>query len=193
MKKLFTIRGIAITSFIFVSLFTSAYALDPAGGFKSLADVIDVVTNRLLKSLATLFATAAMVAFFFGLVQYIWGAREGEPAKITKGNIFMRWSLLALFVMFSIWGMILYVQKLFQIDGQNTIIIPSIQTDGSLAPNLPPSPVNPSPNNPNLPPSPVNSNLVSKDGTCSVTANCQLGLTCKDATSAEGVVLKTCQ
>jgi succinate dehydrogenase/fumarate reductase cytochrome b subunit len=147
MKKLFTTRGIAITSFIFVSLLTTATAADINTGITNLSTIVSTLTNTLVKSLGTLFATAAMVAFFFGVVQYIWGAREGDEAKIKKGNIFMKWSMLALFIMFSLWGIIIYVQKIFGIDGQSTIIIPSIQleTDGGSPLRPVTSPVNGSP------------------------------------------------
>jgi hypothetical protein len=67
-----------------------------------------------------------MVAFFFGIVQFIWGTRDGDPTRAKNGKNFMLWGLIALFVMFSVWGIITYVQQIFGVT-QNTITIPTIQ------------------------------------------------------------------
>ena len=129
MKHILHPRILIITALLSVPLV--AVAQQGTGqltsGIGDLAGVADVITQKLLRSLATLFATAAMGIFFFGIAQYIWGAREGDDTKIKNGNKFMRWGLVALFVMFSIWGIVTYVQRIFRIEGQNTIIIPQIE------------------------------------------------------------------
>jgi hypothetical protein len=99
-------------------------------GLVKTGGIITALTSNVVKALATLFATAAMTVFFFGIVQYIWGVREGDATRIEKGNLFLRWGLVALFVMFSVWGIIIYVQKIFGIDNANNIIIPTIQLQG---------------------------------------------------------------
>ncbi|MEI6811062.1 MAG: thrombospondin type 3 repeat-containing protein, partial [Candidatus Nomurabacteria bacterium] len=66
-------------------------------------------------------------AFFFGIVQFIWSARQGSEGKgIQKGTQFMKWGLIALFVMFSVWGIVKFAQGVFGIQGDNTIIVPSL-------------------------------------------------------------------
>lgn len=99
--------------------------------FGQIGGSINAFTNGIVRSLITLFATAAMAAFFFGIVQYIWGFREGKQEQISNGRKFMVWSLLALFVMFSVWGIIYFFQDVLGVGGNNRMTIPGIQVGGS--------------------------------------------------------------
>lgn len=105
-----------------------------AKGIGSFAGLIDAFTGTVVKSLATLLFSLALIAFFIGIIEYIWGAREGKAEKIAVGNKFMTYSLLALFVMFSVYGIITFGQG-FLCGGKcdNTIMIPDInfKTSGS--------------------------------------------------------------
>ncbi len=67
-------------------------------------------TSSVVKATGTLFMSLAVVAFIFGIVEYIWGMREAKEDRITKGRQFMIWSLVGLFVMFSVYGIIKIVQ-----------------------------------------------------------------------------------
>lgn len=122
----------------FVSIPTLVFAQDGVTqinkGLGSFSSIITQFTQTIVRSLATLFATAAMVAFFFGIVQFIWGSRDGDATKAKNGKSFMLWGLIALFVMFSVWGIINYAQRIFGINGQNTIIIPQIELGTSKTP-----------------------------------------------------------
>ena len=123
-----------------VSIPTLVFAQDGATqinrGLGTFSGIITTFTQTIVRSLATLFATAAMVAFFFGIVQFIWGSRDGDATKAKNGKNFMLWGLIALFVMFSVWGIVNYAQRIFGIQGQNTIIIPQIELgNGKTAPN----------------------------------------------------------
>ena len=115
----------------FVSIPTLVFAQDGAAqinkGFDTFGGIITRFTQTIVRSLATLFATAAMVAFFYGIVQFIWGSRDGDATKAKNGKNFMLWGLIALFVMFSVWGIINYAQGIFGIAGKNTIVIPQIE------------------------------------------------------------------
>lgn len=114
-----------------ISIPTLVFAQDAAAqinkGFGTFGDIITRFTQTIVRSLATLFATAAMVAFFYGIVKYIWGIRDGDSTASTNGKNFMLWGLIALFVMFSVWGIINYAQGIFGIAGKNTIVIPQIE------------------------------------------------------------------
>ncbi|MFA6608748.1 MAG: hypothetical protein WCT07_02460 [Candidatus Paceibacterota bacterium] len=127
MKNIFTLRALIITSLITVPLIASAQGLNAEGGLIKISDLVDTFTGTVVRSVGTLLATMAMVAFFYGIVQFIWGTREGKPDVMTKGKNFMLWGLIALFVMFSVWGIVQYVQNIFGIQGANVISIPSIQ------------------------------------------------------------------
>lgn len=106
--------------------FAATGAAEINAGFTSIGGVVTTFTQTIVRSLATLFATMAMVAFFYGIVQYIWGVRDGKPDKVSQGNTFMIWGMVALFVMFSVWGIVTYAQRIFGIEGKNTIVIPTI-------------------------------------------------------------------
>ena len=97
-------------------------------GMGTLNNLIQTITSTVAASIATLLFSAALIAFFVGVVQYIWGAREGDQTAITKGNLFMKWSLVALFCMFSVYGIIRFGQN-FLCNGpcSNEITIPNIK------------------------------------------------------------------
>lgn len=96
-------------------------------GFSQFGGAITSLRENIVNALITLFATMAMAVFFFGIIQYLLGVRDGKEEAIRSGNRFMRWGLVALFVMFSVWGIIIYVQRIFGIQGMNTILIPTVQ------------------------------------------------------------------
>ena len=127
MKNIFNLRVLVITSLLAIPLIVSAQAGgDITGGITKLGGLADTITQKVLGSLVTLFGTAAMAVFFYGVVMYILGAREGDKTKIENGNKFLRWGLVALFVMFSVWGIITYVQDIFGIRKENQITIPQV-------------------------------------------------------------------
>lgn len=119
---------------------------DVRGGMTTLNTLIQTITSTVAASIATLLFSAALIAFFVGVVQYIWGAREGDQPAITKGNMFMKWSLIALFCMFSVYGIIRFGQN-FLCNGpcSNEITIPNIRftPGGSNAANQTSDPYSP--------------------------------------------------
>jgi uncharacterized membrane protein len=79
-----------------------------------------VTINRFLNAMIGVIITIAIIVFFWGLVTYL---REAGEAK-HNGLIMIFYSLIALFVMVSIWGIIHVIQATFQVSGQNQAIIP---------------------------------------------------------------------
>ncbi len=135
MKKLSIAFGAVVLlspSVLFASVVpssgTAQKATDAATtGITSINTIITTFTTTVVKSLGALLLAAALVAFFWGVVQYIWGNREAKPEKIKSGNQFMGWGLLALFVMFSVYGIIQFGQRIFFNDIDVTkITIPEI-------------------------------------------------------------------
>ena len=57
----------------------------------------------------------AMLAFFYGLVMFIWKGKEGGET-LAKSKQFMIYSLGAIFVMVSIWGIIYLIQSILGVD-----------------------------------------------------------------------------
>lgn len=65
--------------------------------------------------------TLALVAFFYGLFQYIWGGAK----KHKEGAQFMAMSLIALFVMVSVWGLVRLIGAAVGVNQESTINIPT--------------------------------------------------------------------
>ena len=102
------------------------------GPLGSLVDLANTLAGGVVTSLGYLMFTLAVVAFFWGIVQFIWAARGGDAGKgVENGKQFMLWGIIALFVMFSVWGIVKFAQGVFNIQGQTSITIPNIQLLGS--------------------------------------------------------------
>lgn len=120
MKKVYSI--LILLSFTLFLGTRSVYA-ETGKSFKELAENI---TNNFLLTGATLIMTAAFAFFFFGLVVFIYGRATGKGTldDLKKGQKFMLWGLIALFIMVSIWGIIRLSQELLGIDGGDMNIQP---------------------------------------------------------------------
>jgi hypothetical protein len=64
-------------------------------------------------------AGLALLAFFWGLVIFIF-AQSSEERK-ADGKKIMIWSVVALFVMVSVWGLVRFIQDAFDIDDTSDI------------------------------------------------------------------------
>lgn len=102
-----------------------------ATDFSSFGALINAFTTNVVKALGYLAMSLALVAFFFGIVQFIWASKEGKEDAMTRGKTFMVWGLVALFVMFSVWGIIKFVQNMLGPDFSRTeITLPSLNIGG---------------------------------------------------------------
>lgn len=128
MKKIFTSVTAVIASVIPLTSYAQANPLVAASG--TFGDIITAITKNILGALTTLFASAALAAFFFGIVKFILGLRNGVEKDVTNGKQFMLWGLIALFVMFSVWGIIRYGQTILGLPQGSNIVIPTIRFEG---------------------------------------------------------------
>src|SRR3990167_9356663 len=112
-------KKIAAVSFVLfaVPLVASAQALQP---LKNLV----VSLGNLLDMLIPVLIAAALVVFFWGLVQYIRasGSEEGHE----KGRNTMIAGLISLFIMVSVWGIIALAQNALGLQGNPPISIPQV-------------------------------------------------------------------
>lgn len=70
----------------------------------NILSLLQLLATRLVPFLIGL----AVLAFFWFLVEFIWKGRDDKGAQ-TKARAGMGWSILALFIMVSIWGIILFL------------------------------------------------------------------------------------
>lgn len=73
-----------------------------------LINLAQTVVSRLVPLLIGL----AVLAFFWFLVEYIWKGKD-DPEEYTKGRAGMFYSVVAIFVMVSIWGIIGLIGSIF--------------------------------------------------------------------------------
>lgn len=66
----------------------------------------------------------ALLAFFWGLVKYIF-AQGNEESKADAKKI-MLWGIIALFVMVSVWGIVRFIGTALGINQGDTIIVPTV-------------------------------------------------------------------
>lgn len=123
MKKHLTKAILILITFSPLVAFATAGVTD----FSGLGDFINNIKTNVIVNLSALFLTTAVVAFFYGVVHFLIANHNGEAKGMTDGKNFMLWGLIALFAMFSVWGIVKFSQKVLGIDGVTTIDIPSIR------------------------------------------------------------------
>ncbi len=97
----------------------------PVFAFAQSNDINGLISkaNGLLNSLIPLLMVAALVVFFWGLVQYVMGAGEGNH---EKGRNIIVAGVIALFVMATVWGLVRFLQNSLGISGNEQVNIPQI-------------------------------------------------------------------
>jgi hypothetical protein len=69
-------------------------------------------------------ASLALLVFFWGLVKYI--AKADDPKEKEAGKNTMIWGVIALFVMFSVFGLVSFLQASFGVTGTGPVIPPQL-------------------------------------------------------------------
>lgn len=117
MRKTLIQIGSTAATVAFVALPTLAAAQNTAaqGLLGTLA-----LANRILNGLVGLLILVAILAFFWGLIKYLF---SGGGEDKSEGLKLMFYGVIAIFVMVSIWGIIRLLQNTFGVT-QNTSITP---------------------------------------------------------------------
>jgi ABC-type nickel/cobalt efflux system permease component RcnA len=76
-------------------------------------------------------ASLVMVAFFWGLAMYLFNFGEGKDDKQKQGKSLMIYSVLVMFVMVSIWGIVELFAYSFDITTGGTLPVPQISVNPS--------------------------------------------------------------
>jgi uncharacterized membrane protein HdeD (DUF308 family) len=80
----------------------------------TLGEFIDTITGIIGNSIIPLIFTLAFAFFVWGVVQYV--LNDTDETKKEKGKQFMIWGLVALTVMFGVWGLVAVLGDTFDID-----------------------------------------------------------------------------
>ncbi|MBP6888690.1 MAG: hypothetical protein KBC21_03220 [Candidatus Pacebacteria bacterium] len=131
MKKIVTSIIIAVSSIAtalaqsatYVPGQTSSQVTVNGGALLNFLALLQTIVSRLVP-----FAVGvAVIAFFWFLIRFIWqGAEDGEArGESLKG---MGWSIIALFVMVSIWGLVGFLGSVTGIGQGGGVPIPGVPT-----------------------------------------------------------------
>ncbi len=107
-----------IAPFLAFALPAIASAQVAGNNLQSLIRFVGDVLNMLIPIMIAL----ALVAFFWGLVRYVWSGGESHD----QGRNVMIAGLVALFVMVSVWGIIRLAQNTLGINSGGALPAPSV-------------------------------------------------------------------
>lgn len=95
------------------------------GPGQGIIDLIKLI-QTLIGYAGPILLSGAVLAFFYGLLMFIWKGRESEDKR--KGSMaFMGYALLAIFVMVALWGIVSFIGSTLGISNPtsvNTIALP---------------------------------------------------------------------
>ncbi len=111
-----------INFFVLLLIAGPAISLANQDDDKGLSGVIETLTN-LANSIYGLILTLIIIAFAWGVLKFVF--QSGDDQK--KGKDMMIWSIIAITVLFSIWGIVNLFTNTFGIEN-NEIEPPSLPT-----------------------------------------------------------------
>ena len=74
------------------------------------------ILRDILNSVVPVLLIIATIVFIWGLIMYI--TSGGDEEKLAGAKFYMMWSIIALFVMVSIWGIVGILVDTFDVGGQ---------------------------------------------------------------------------
>ncbi len=103
---------------------------------------VDSWTNFIGTSITGLFLTVATAIFFYSVVRFILKRSSGDAKGLEDAKGMLGWSIIGLTVMFSIWGIVSFLQSgiLGAAGNKTTITAPSISAGGGSSPSVSTSP-----------------------------------------------------
>lgn len=107
-----------------LALTTGSLSLFPLiASAQTFTSVINTISN-IVNQLIPLFLALALLAFFWGLITYIW--KSGDAEAQEQGKNIMIAGIVGLFVMVSIWGIIGIIANTFGIQTGGTVRPPTV-------------------------------------------------------------------
>ncbi|MHB0978119.1 MAG: pilin [Minisyncoccota bacterium] len=94
-----------------LSLLLTSYSLLPVPVFAALNKTGDLITavGGLVSRLTVIAAGVALLVFLWGLAKFIF--KSGDEKSHEEGAAIMKWGIVALFVMVSVWGIVNFMQR----------------------------------------------------------------------------------
>lgn len=108
--------------FVYASL-----AFAPVMAFAdSLGALVDIATaiGTIVKKVIPILFGLAIIYFFWGLVVFLRAA--GDPKAQEAGRNQMIWGVITIAVMVSVYGLVQWLQTLFNVDANATVNVPKV-------------------------------------------------------------------
>lgn len=123
MKKILTTISVSLSTvaLAFAQPVVTTTNNNVGGSLISLLNTAQLIVARLVP----LFIGLAVVGLFYSIVMFVWKGGEDEKEH-TKYMKFMGYSILAIFVMVSIWGLIGFIGQIFGVGQGGNVPTPSI-------------------------------------------------------------------
>jgi hypothetical protein len=90
------------------------------GNFTTLVEGVQDIIDLLIPVAASL----AVLFFFWNLAQFVLGSKSAEDKAENKSS--MLWGLVAIFVIFSLWGLVEFLRDTFGVERGSNQNVPSI-------------------------------------------------------------------
>jgi hypothetical protein len=99
---------------------------------KNVTDLFDSLNKLIGGGVTTFLMGLAFVAFLLSIINFLWKRRSGDGDGLEQAKGMLGWSVIALFVMVSVWGLVKFISSALGVDGQTTINKPqTVFTSGS--------------------------------------------------------------
>lgn len=80
----------------------------------TISGILGVVKTTVIMPLITLLILAATSVFIWGIIKYIF-LSAGDTKKAAEARQFMLWGVIGLFTIVAMWGLVLVLQKTFNL------------------------------------------------------------------------------
>lgn len=120
MKKISLMAGAVLMALTPVLAFAQERLTGTSNILWSLGNIINMGV--------VILGSVALLVFFWGVVKYI--SASGDPKKAAEGKGIMIWGAVALFVMFSIFGIVRWLRGEFGINANQNMDSPQVNIPG---------------------------------------------------------------
>lgn len=107
-----------------LAILSAALMATPFLAMAQNAQSVLTTINGLVQQLIPLLLAIALLAFFWGLITYIW--KSGDAEAQERGKNIMIAGIVGLFVMVSIWGIVGIIARTFNISTGETQTAPKV-------------------------------------------------------------------
>lgn len=118
-------KKILVAALAFVPAFALAQTVGSVGNLTNIQTFITRI-GQLINLALPVIVGLALLGFFWGLAMFVF--KSGDAEKQKEARSMMIWSVVALFVMVSVWGLVNFIGSTLGVEGGSAPGIPSVPT-----------------------------------------------------------------